>query len=138
MSLIVTLTMNPALDINVAVKPVQTKHKLRGGPAILDPGGAGVNVARVIQQVGGKATPLYAVGGPTGHAYQVLLDAEGISGYPIPIMSATRPGVTVDETSTGDQYRFVVQGPEFSEREWQTRRGSYLAATASPHADEIS
>lgn len=140
MSSIITLTMNPALDINIAVERVQTEHKLRGGPAVLDPGGGGVNVARVIQRLGGKVTPLYAVGGPTGHAYQELLEAEGISGCPIPIRGATRPGVTVDETLTGDQYRFVVQGPELSESEWQgcldllggyVEPGSYLVASGS-------
>jgi 6-phosphofructokinase 2 len=59
------------------------------------------------------------VGGPTGHAYQELLEAEGITGRPIPIEGATRPNVTVDETSTGDQYRFVLEGPEISEAEWR-------------------
>jgi 6-phosphofructokinase 2 len=116
---IVTLTMNPALDMSTAVDRVETHHKLRCGPAVFDPGGGGVNVARVIHRLGGTATALYAVGGPTGHAYQELLEAEGITGCPIPIEGATRPNVTVDETSTGDQYRFVIEGPEIREAEWR-------------------
>jgi 6-phosphofructokinase 2 len=116
---IVTLTMNPALDMSTAVDRVEKQHKLRCRPAVFDPGGGGVNVARVIHRLGGTATALYAVGGPTGHAYQELLEAEGITGRPIPIEGATRPNVTVDETSTGDQYRFVLEGPEISEAEWR-------------------
>lgn len=119
MSPIITLTMNPALDISIAVERVEKRHKLRAGQAFLDPGGGGINVSRVVHRLGGKSTALYAVGGATGHAYRELLEAEGIEGHPIPIDAATRPDVTVDETSTGEQYRFVAQGPKLSEPEWR-------------------
>lgn len=119
MNSIITLTMNPALDISLTVERVERGHKLRAGPALLHPGGGGVNVSRVIHRLGGESTTIYAVGGSTAHAYRELLEREGIRGYPIPIKATTRPDVTVDETSTGDQYRFVAQGPELSEPEWQ-------------------
>lgn len=114
---VVTLTMNPALDMSTSVERVESRHKLRCGPAVFDPGGGGVNVARVIRRLGGEATALYASGGPTGHAYRQLLEAEGVDACAIPIEGATRSNVTVDETSTGEEYRFVVQGPEISEAE---------------------
>jgi 6-phosphofructokinase 2 len=116
---VVTLTMNPALDMSTSVERVESRHKLRCGPAVFDPGGGGVNVARVIHRLGGEAMALYPCGGPTGHAYRQLLEAEGVDARAIPIEGATRSNVTVDETSTGEQYRFVVQGPEISEAEWR-------------------
>jgi 6-phosphofructokinase 2 len=58
------------------------------------------------------------VGGATGQAYRQLLEAEGIIGLAIGIAGSTRQNVTVDETSTGQQFRFVPQGPQLTESEW--------------------
>ena len=116
---IVTLTINPALDVSTTTETVRPEHKMRCGPSRVDPGGGGVNVSRVIDRLGGHSTAIYAVGGPTGQAYRQLLEAEGITGKAIAIAGSTRENVTIDETSTGQQFRFVLQGPELSESEWQ-------------------
>lgn len=116
---IVTLTINPALDVSTSTEVVRPEHKMRCGPSRVDPGGGGVNVSRVIERLGGHSTAIYAVGGPTGQAYRQLLEAEGIVGRAIAIAGSTRENVTVDETSSGRQFRFVLQGPELTETEWQ-------------------
>lgn len=137
---ILTLTMNPALDVSTAVERVVATHKLRCGPARVDPGGGGVNVARVVHRLGGEACALYVVGGPTGEAYRQLLEAEGVSGVPIAVAGSTRQDFTVDETATGEQYRFVLRGPELSQGEWRgalgileehVAAGSYVVASGS-------
>ena len=122
---IVTLTINPALDVSTTTEVVRPEHKMRCGPSRVDPGGGGVNVSRVIERLGGHSTAIYAVGGPTGQAYRQLLEAEGIVGRAISITGSTRENVTIDETSTGKQFRFVLQGPTLVESEWQ----QCLAAT---------
>ncbi len=124
---ITTLTINPALDVSTSTPTVMAEHKMRCGPSRLDPGGGGVNVSRVIARLGGQSTAIYAVGGPTGQAYRQLLEAEGIVGRAVPIAGSTRENITVDETETGKQFRFVLQGPEVTEPEWQAA----LAATLS-------
>lgn len=116
---IVTLTMNPALDLSTSVDKVVSKHKLRCAGARFDPGGGGVNVARVIQRLGGQASALYAVGGPLGEVYQGLLEAELDGALPIAIEGNTRQSLNVSETSTGEEYRFVLKGPQWREEEWQ-------------------
>lgn len=116
---IVTLTINPALDVSTTTERVRAEHKMRCGPSRIDPGGGGVNVSRVIERLGGHSTAIYAVGGPTGQAYRQLLEADGIIGRAIAIAGSTRENVTIDETSTGRQFRFVLQGPEMTEPEWQ-------------------
>lgn len=137
---IVTLTLNPALDVSTSTPRVVSEHKLRCGPTRLDPGGGGVNVARVIRNLGGSATAIYALGGPTGQAYRQLLEAEGIVGRVIPIAESTRESFTVDETDTGEQFRFVLQGPELSQAEWTSALealeqtlvpGGYVVASGS-------
>jgi 6-phosphofructokinase 2 len=117
---ILTLTVNPALDVSTSIDLVTSGQKLRCGPTRLDPGGGGVNVARVVQRLGGQALAVYAAGGPTGEAYRQLIEAERVPSVVVPISGDTRESFTVDETSTDAQYRFVLQGPELSETEWRS------------------
>lgn len=124
---IVTMTVNPALDVSTSTERVEPEHKLRCGPSRLDPGGGGVNVSRVIARLGGHAPAVVALGGPTGEAYRRLLEVEGVTARLVPIAGSTRESFTVDETSTGKQYRFVLQGPEVTEAEWS----ACLDATAA-------
>ena len=116
---ILTVTPNPALDVSTSTGRVVPEHKLRCGPTRLDPGGGGVNVSRVVRNLGGHSLAVYAAGGPTGQAYRQLLDREGVASRMVPITQSTRESFTVDETSTGEQFRFVLQGPELSEPEWR-------------------
>ncbi|MEO7121697.1 MAG: 1-phosphofructokinase family hexose kinase [Lacisediminihabitans sp.] len=117
---IVTLTMNPALDVSTSTATVMSEHKLRCGPSRIDPGGGGVNVSRTIHSFGGEALAVYAVGGLTGATYSALLEAEGVPSLAVSIAGTTRESFTVNETGSGEQFRFVLQGPEFSEPEWRS------------------
>ena len=117
MPVICTLTLNPALDIATATERVTATHKLRCSTARYDPGGGGINVARVIFELGGNATAVYTAGGPVGHSLQQLLDAAGIPQVVIPIRGETRVNITVDERVSNDQFRFVFPGPELSPEE---------------------
>lgn len=127
---IVTLTMNPAIDVSTSTAKVISEHKLRCGPSRIDPGGGGVNVARTIHRLGGEALAIYAVGGLTGATYRKLLEAEGVPSLAVPIAGTTRESFTVDETESGEQFRFVLQGPEFSEAEWRSCLAALEAAIA--------
>jgi 6-phosphofructokinase 2 len=117
---IVTLTLNPALDVTTATDRVQENHKLRCSTARTDPGGGGVNVARVIHRLGGDVLAIYAAGGLTGTIHRALLAAEGVPHRIVPIDGSTRQSFTVDETSTGREFRFVLEGPEMGEPEWRS------------------
>lgn len=125
---IVTLTVNPALDLSSSTDRIEPEHKLRCGPSVVEAGGGGVNVSRVIARLGGASTALVTVGGATGGAYRDLLAAEAaaLAALPgdgamstelIPIAGATRQNITIDETTTGHQFRFVLQGPTLSDDE---------------------
>lgn len=114
---IATLTLNPALDISTSTEHVTAEHKLRCTTARYDPGGGGVNVARVVCTLGGNAVAIYAAGGPVGHSLQNLLDAAGIPQRVIPIAGETRVSFTVDERASTHQFRFVFPGPRLSPEE---------------------
>lgn len=137
---IVTLTLNPALDVSTAVDRVVIQHKLRCDAPRVAAGGGGVNVARTVVALGGHAIPVYAVGGLTGDRYRLLLQHEGMPGIPISIGGETRENIGVADRSGGGQYRFVFPGPTMTADEvrrcieavrGQLRPGAYLVASGS-------
>jgi 6-phosphofructokinase 2 len=115
---VVTLTMNPAIDLSTAVDRVEPVRKLRCEAGRRDPGGGGINVARVVGRLGGAVTALYPVGGDVGRLLQRLVAAEGVASLTVPVAGETREDVTVLDRSSGDQYRFVLPGPRLEEAEW--------------------
>ena len=130
---IVTLCMNPALDITTSTEMVRPTDKLRCAAARYDPGGGGINVAHVAQVLGAAATAVFPAGGPAGELVDKLLVAEGLTTHRITIGGSTRESFTIDELSTERQYRFVLPGPELTLSEQtdcllQLRRAAASAA----------
>ena len=87
---IVTLTPNPAIDLSTAVERVVPSLKLRCAQPRRDPGGGGVNVARVIKRLGGDTEAILPVGGFTGELLRRLLEKEGIASRLIKAEADTR------------------------------------------------
>ena len=119
MSDILTVTLNPALDVLTTIERVSDTHKMRCGPTLKHPGGGGVNVARVLHRLGASCEAVYLAGGVTGERHRQLLRAEGVRCHVVPIAEETRESFSAHETSTGHDYRFVLPGPQVTEAEWQ-------------------
>ncbi|WP_312380882.1 1-phosphofructokinase family hexose kinase [Stutzerimonas balearica] len=117
MTRIATLTLNPAMDLAVCTPRVVATEKLRCSAPRHDPGGGGINVARVVSTLGGDALAVYPAGGPFGEMLRRALDAIGLAHLPVAISGDTRESFTVDEQASGLQYRFVLPGPRLSEQE---------------------
>nr|WP_238361327.1 1-phosphofructokinase family hexose kinase [Burkholderia thailandensis] len=115
---IVTITPNPAVDVATAVERVTDTRKLRCGPARRDPGGGGINVARVLTRLGADCSAVYLAGGGTGLALHRLLADEGVRARCVDIAGETRENFSVLETSTGREFRFVLPGPALAPHEW--------------------
>lgn len=116
---ILTLTLNPAIDAAAEAEVVRPIRKIRTWGERYDPGGGGVNVARVVQELGGKVRAVYLGGGITGAALEQMIRDSGIEARRIPIVGHTRMSQTVHERSSGLEYRFVPQGPVLEQREWE-------------------
>jgi 6-phosphofructokinase 2 len=119
MSSIVALTLNPSIDISTAVERLVPLAKLRCAEPRVYPGGGGVNVARVAVRLGADVKLIYPVGGATGQQLRRLIEAEAIPNLAVELFDETREDFTVQETSTGAEYRFVLPGPKLSEAEWR-------------------
>ncbi len=76
MKQILTLTLNPTIDLSSSVENVFPEHKLRCGSETLEPGGGGLNVARAIKKLGDSSSALYFCGGPTSKVLRTFLDEE--------------------------------------------------------------
>ncbi len=112
---IVTLTLNPAIDAACQADEVRPIRKIRTSNERYEPGGGGINVARVIKELGGEALAVYCAGGLIGQALGEMVAAAGLDRRAIQIAGLTRVSHTVFERSTGKEYRFVPEGPALSE-----------------------
>lgn len=116
---ILTVTLNPALDVLTTIDRVSDTHKMRCGPVIKHPGGGGVNVARVLHRLGAHSVAVYLAGGVTGERHHQLMSAEKVRCHVMPIAEETRESFSVHETSSGHDYRFVLPGPQVSAVEYE-------------------
>jgi 6-phosphofructokinase 2 len=129
---IATLTINPAVDISTSVKKMVPFTKMRCARAHRDPGGGGINVARVLKRLGTEATAIYPTGGATGQSLAALVEGEGVRSIVIPTLNDTREDITIFDETTREQFRLVFPGALLSEFEWQQCLDAI--ARIKPHA----
>lgn len=139
-STIVTLTMNPALDVATDIEQVVHTDKMRCSRTRYDPGGGGINVAGIAYVLGGSVSAVFPAGGPTGDRVTDLVTAAGVPVRRVHIAGVTRESVTVNETITGRQYRFVLPGPTVTAAEqsdcltqlgWAADSADFVVASGS-------
>ena len=116
---IVTLTFNPCIDKSTTIEALVADKKLRCSTPKFEPGGGGLNVARVVKKLGGEALAIYPAGGYSGKFLQKLADQEGVVSKIAEIKSHTRENLIVVDRSTNHQYRFGMPGPELEEEEYK-------------------
>lgn len=107
---LVTLTLSPSVDLSTSTPLVRPEHKLRCTAGQLDPGGGGLNVSRVVHELGGTTLAVFASGGVTGKLLEQRLEARSIPILGIPCEAATRICFNAGESDTGHEYRFVLPG----------------------------
>jgi 6-phosphofructokinase 2 len=116
---IVTITINPAIDIFVNTTRVEAAQKMRCSAPKRDPGGGGINVARAAFRLGANVTAIYPTGGALGKLLHRLLEREGIVSLATPSHVETRENFTAYEEETGEQFRFVLPGSRLHRAEWE-------------------
>lgn len=114
---ILTVTLNPALDLATSTATVQPNKKLRCAPESAEAGGGGVNVARAITQLGGRAQAWVSLGGANGDWLGEILDTLELDWASLPSPGPTRHSFSVTDETTAEQYRFVLTGPEWSAKQ---------------------
>lgn len=116
---VLTVTPNPSIDVAAATARITPEHKLRCSDLHRDPGGGGINVARVLKRLQMDCLALFPVGGTLGRLLQQRLDEESVPAVTLEIAGETRESFTVLERASGREYRFVLPGPRLAPEEWQ-------------------
>lgn len=122
---VLTLTLNPCVDVSTATAQVQATHKLRCSEPWRTPGGGGVNVARYLTRLGHDALAMHTAGGPHGTLLRELLRAEGVSQLTVPIAQDTRQSWHVHERISAQEFRFVMPGPTLSTQAWSAAKAAW-------------
>ena len=119
MNKIITLTMNPVVDKDTSVAGIVPNKKLRCKAPAYYAGGGGINVSRALKNLGFESLCMYLSGGPMGIHLQQLISNNNIEQKVVPIEGWTRENLSVTDTNTQLQYRFVVPGPIVKKEEWK-------------------
>jgi 6-phosphofructokinase 2 len=127
---VVTVAVNPALDVSMTVDHLVPDHKMRAHDLRREAGGGGVNVARALRRLGVPATSFVVVGGAIGSELASRMEAEGLDVAEFRIADNTRESVAIRETCTGRQYRVAVEGPTVEDPDALLRSISDAAADA--------
>ena len=127
MDRIFTLTLSPSLDSATLTAQLYPEGKLRCSVPVFEPGGGGINVARAITHLGGKATAIFPAGGATGEHLVSLLADEQVAVETVNAHDWTRQNLHVHVESTHEQFRFVMPGATLSEDEFRPWEEKVLA-----------
>ncbi|WP_327225118.1 1-phosphofructokinase [Streptomyces platensis] len=123
--MILTVTLNAALDITYRVPRLHPHTTNRITEVSERPGGKGLNVARVLAALGHRTIATGFAGGGTGEALRALLAETEVTDALVPVGGATRRTVAVVDTATGDTTQLNEPGPVVSPAEWDTFLGTY-------------
>jgi 6-phosphofructokinase 2 len=128
LSSILTLSLNPTIDVSSEAEVVRPTHKTRTENERFEAGGGGINVARVVRELGGETEAVYLAGGASGALLDELLGDLGLKRQSIRIAGHTRIALMVYERSTGLEYRFIPSGPSIASAEIEAARDAVSAA----------
>ncbi|MEV5985958.1 1-phosphofructokinase family hexose kinase [Streptomyces sp. NPDC052051] len=124
--MILTVTLNTALDVTYHVRALRPHASHRVTEVTERPGGKGLNVARVLAALGHEVTATGFAGGATGRSLKEgLAHSPGITDALIPIEGVTRRTVAVVDDSTGDATQLNEPGPEITPEDWSAFLTTY-------------
>jgi 6-phosphofructokinase 2 len=115
---IIILTLNPTIAFRSnEIRPIR---KTRAIEERADAGGGGLNVARVLKELGVEAYAIYLAGGATGLVLNEHVAKLDVPGRCIDVAGSTRISFTIFEEISGLEYRFVSEGSAPLKAEWQS------------------
>jgi 1-phosphofructokinase family hexose kinase len=131
--MIITVTLNPALDKTLEVPNFTPGRRHRSLDQVTMPGGKGVNVARALKRLGQPVIATGLAGGATGTRIMEALHEESILNAFVGLRDESRTNTAVLDPTTGSHTEINERGPTVSIRELELFREKllYLAKGAS-------
>jgi 1-phosphofructokinase/tagatose 6-phosphate kinase len=131
--MILTVTLNTAIDKTLAVPNFRLGRRHRTVEQTTMPGGKGVNVARVLKMLGAPVIATGLAGGATGTRIVEQLTQLSVLSDFVRIREESRTNTAVIDPTTGEQTEINERGPSVSEQEVElfVDKLLYLAKGAS-------
>ena len=115
--MIVTVTLNAAIDRTLLVPNFQLGHRHRASSAMSSAGGKGINVARSLKRLGVPVVSAGLAGGRTGVQIIERLTSEGLLNDFVRIRGESRTSTAVVDPTSNVYTEINEWGPEVEEHE---------------------
>jgi 1-phosphofructokinase family hexose kinase len=131
--MIVTVTLNAAIDRTLTVPNFQRGHRHRASEGLALAGGKGINIARALKRLDAPVVATGLAGGKTGTRIVEELTAEAILNDFVRITAESRTSTAVIDPTSGEFTEINEWGPHVHEDELEMLREKlqYLSRGAS-------
>ena len=130
--MILTVTLNVALDRTVAVPRIALGNRHRVVDSRTAAGGKGVNIARALKCLGEPVIATGFAAGSTGERIRALLDADEVLHDFIEVAGDSRTNLSIVDPTSSEQTEINERGPQVAPADLErfTERLLYLASGA--------
>ncbi|MCP3741536.1 1-phosphofructokinase [Rossellomorea sp. BNER] len=118
--MITTITLNAALDTTYYLPSFTLGRTNRLKDLHVEPGGKGINVAKVLYSLGEKIIAGGFVGGSNGMKITELLEERNIPHEFVNIQEDSRVCLTIINEEIKEETEILEQGPTITDEEWST------------------
>lgn len=130
--MIATITLNPSIDQHIQVKKLVKDDANRADSIFEYPGGKGVNVSKVIRELGGDTVAYALTGGLTGRRLEELVRRLDFPFRGFSIRGSTRVNTIITDTQDRTQTRISAPGPVVPPRDLSRFLGRLVADKPKP------
>lgn len=116
--MILTITLNPCIDLALFTDGFAPHDSNRVLRSELDAGGKGVNLSRMVVELGGETLATGCLGGMTGEHILAMLTAKGVACDFVTVRDETRTNVSI-ESGDGPPTVFNAPGAHVTGLEWE-------------------
>jgi 1-phosphofructokinase family hexose kinase len=109
-----TVTVNPSIDQHILIDQLIKDDAIRAREIRRDPGGKGINVSRVVHELGGDTVAFAISGGCAGYMLRSLVAERGIVLESLEVPEETRINVILTDRADRTQTRISAPGPRVS------------------------
>jgi len=128
--MIVSVTLNPCVDYTLFVDELRLGDTNRVTRQEVDAGGKGVNLSRIVAEIGAPTVATGLLGGDPGKFILRVLEEQRVTADFVPIQGETRRNFNVESTATEHPPTTLnSRGPEISPAEWDAMKEKVVALT---------
>lgn len=113
--MIYTVTLNPAIDLELVVAKIEQNTVGRASSSQEDAGGKGFNVSRMLNNLGHDNIALGMMAGANGQKLKAMLNKEGVTTQFVEVAGETRINVCIAQENSHDHIKVNDAGPSVSQ-----------------------